>query len=72
MATDFTIPHRHLPQAAPWLSVLSTLGTAWAAHTLKRAIVDVSSTSDRAYRDFGFDKAEILAALGRVRDHVTQ
>jgi hypothetical protein len=40
---------------------------AWAAHTLKRAIVDVASTSEQDYQVFGFEKAEILEALLQLR-----
>ena len=42
---------------------LTALWKVWAAYTLKRAIADVASTSDRDYRAFGLDKTEILGAL---------
>lgn len=49
---------------------LTTLWKVWAAYTLKRAIADVGSTSDQDYRDFGFDKAEILGALRSLHEQV--
>jgi len=49
---------------------LSALCRAWAAYSLKRAIADVASTSEQDYRYFGFDKAEILQALGRLQDEI--
>jgi len=49
---------------------LAALWKVWAAYTLKRAIADVASTSDRDYRDFGLDKAEILGALRSLHQQV--
>jgi hypothetical protein len=48
-------------------SMMAALGAAWATFTLKRAIADVASTSDQAYRDFGLDKGDILKGLGQLR-----
>lgn len=47
--------------------VLIALCRTWAAHTIRRAIADVSSMSEQDYREFGFDKAEMLAALEMLR-----
>lgn len=49
---------------------LTALWKVWATYTLKRAIADVASTSDQDYRDFGFDKAEILGALRSLHEQV--
>ena len=49
---------------------LTALWKVWATYTLKRAIADVGSTSDQDYRDFGFDKAEILGALRSLHEQV--
>jgi hypothetical protein len=49
---------------------LAALCKAWTVHTLKRATAGVASTSDRNYRAFGLDKAELLAALRRLRDEL--
>ncbi len=49
---------------------LTALCKAWAHYSLKRAIADVASTSEQDYRHFGFDKAEILEALGRLQDEI--
>jgi hypothetical protein len=50
---------------------VTALCKAWTVHTLRRAIADVASTSEQDYREFGFDKAEILAALKRLRAEIT-
>ena len=50
--------------------MLTALCSAWAAYTVKRAMSDVLATSDRDYREYGLDKAELLAALGRLRDEI--
>lgn len=70
MGTVLAVEHNHPQGPALVRKALTALGAAWAAHTLKRAIADVSSTSDQAYRDFGLDKAEILIALGRLRKQI--
>ena len=49
---------------------LTALWKVWATYTLKRAIADVASMSDRDYRDFGLDKAEILGALRSLREQL--
>jgi hypothetical protein len=53
------------PQAS---GSLTALCEAWTRYTLKRAIADVIATSEHDYRAFGLDKAEILKALGQLRD----
>jgi hypothetical protein len=50
---------------------VTALCKAWTVHTLRRAIADVASTSEQDYREFGLDKAEILAALKRLRAAIT-
>ena len=70
MAADLIMPRRHFPHATRLRSALSALGAGWAAYTVKRAIAGVASTSDRAYRDCGLDKAEILVALRRLREQI--
>ena len=50
---------------------VTALCKAWTVHTLRRAIADVASTSEQDYREFGLDKAEILAALKRLRAEIT-
>jgi hypothetical protein len=70
MAADLIMPRRHFPHATRLRSALSALGAGWAAYTVKRAIAGVASTSDRAYRDCGLDKAELLVALKCLREHV--
>ena len=50
---------------------MSALCKAWTVHTLRRAIADVASTREQDYREFGLDKAEILAALKRLRAEIT-
>ena len=47
---------------------LTALRNAWTAYMLKRAIADVASMREQDYREFGLDKAEILAELVRLRD----
>src|SRR5262245_28391329 len=49
---------------------LTALCKAWAHYSLRRAIADVASTSAQDYRHFGFDKAEILQALGQLQDEI--
>jgi len=49
---------------------LSALCNAWTVYTLKRAIADVAATSEQDYREFGFDKAEILTALRQLSDEI--
>jgi hypothetical protein len=49
---------------------VTALGKAWVQYSLRRAIADVASTSEQDYRHFGFDKAEILEALGRLQDEI--
>ena len=49
---------------------LTALCNAWTVYTLKRAIADVAATSEQDYREFGFDKAEILTALRRLSDEI--
>ena len=46
------------------------LRNAWAAYTVKRAIAEVASTSERDYLAFGLDKHDILAALAHLRDEI--
>jgi hypothetical protein len=46
--------------------VLAPLFKTWALYTLKRAIADVASMRDQDYRALGFDKSEILSALGQL------
>jgi hypothetical protein len=46
---------------------LIALCRTWAAYTVRRAIIDVTSTSEQDYREFGLDKAEMLAALEMLR-----
>jgi hypothetical protein len=47
--------------------VVAALRRAWTTYTLNRAIGDVASMREEDYRQFGLDKAEILAALQRLR-----
>jgi hypothetical protein len=49
---------------------LIALCKTWAAYTVKRAIADVASTSKRDYREFGLDKAELLAALEQLQSAI--
>jgi len=49
---------------------LTALCNAWTLYTLKRAIADVAATSEQDYREFGFDKAEILTALRQLSDEI--
>ncbi len=49
---------------------LTALCRAWTTYTLKRATADVAAMSERDYREFGLDKAEILTALRRLRDEI--
>ena len=49
---------------------LTALCNAWTVYTLKRAIADVAATREQDYREFGFDKAEILTALRRLSDEI--
>ena len=48
-------------------SRMAALCGAWTTHTLKSAIADVASNSDQEYRDFGFDKGDILRGLRQLR-----
>ena len=64
------LPLRRLPKAATLRGAMSALGAAWTAYTIRRAMADVSSTSQDAYSDFGLDKVDILAALGRLHAQV--
>jgi hypothetical protein len=50
---------------------VNALCKAWAAHSLRRALADVASTSEQDYRHFGLDKAEIVAALSRLHDEIS-
>ena len=70
MSTVLTMGHE--PPQGPAIAhrALTALWKVWAAYTLKRAIADVASTSDRDYRDFGLDKAEILGALRSLHEQV--
>jgi hypothetical protein len=70
MSTVLTIGHESAQGPAIAHQALTTLRKVWAAYTLKRAIADVASTSDRDYRDFGLDKAEILGALRSLHEQV--
>jgi hypothetical protein len=70
MSAGLTIGQSRPPGRAIARQALAALCRAWTVHTLKRAIADVASTSDRDYRAFGFDKAELLAALRRLRDEL--
>jgi hypothetical protein len=70
MSAGLRIRQTHSSGRAIGRSALAALWEAWTAHTLSRAIADVASTSDKNYRDLGFDKAEILAALGCLRDGI--
>lgn len=54
---------RETSSSSPIRARLAALRQAYVAHTLKRAIADVSSTSEGDYRDFGLDKAELLDGL---------
>jgi hypothetical protein len=46
------------------------LRATWTTYMLKRAIAEVDSMSERDYRDFGFDKSEILDGLRQLRDNI--
>lgn len=70
MSAVLTIGHNHPQGPAIVRGALTALWKVWTAYALKRAISDVASTSDQDYRDFGLDKAEILAALRRLRDEI--
>jgi len=70
MSAVLNIGHRHPQGPASMSGALAELWKAWTAHTLKRAIADVASMRDQDYREFGLDKAEILAALRRLRDAI--
>jgi hypothetical protein len=48
-------------------SRMAALWAAWTTSTLRRAIAEVASTSDQAYRDFGLDKGDILRGLRQLR-----
>jgi hypothetical protein len=50
--------------------VLAPLFRTWALYTLKRAIADVASMREQDYPALGFDKSEILTALGRLCDEI--
>jgi hypothetical protein len=50
--------------------VPTALCRTWAGHTVRRAIADVSATSEQDYQEFGLNKAEMLAALELLRDEL--
>jgi hypothetical protein len=70
MSAVLRIRQTHSSARAIGRSALVALWEAWTAHTLSRAIADVASTSDKNYRDLGLDKAEVLAALGCLREDI--
>jgi hypothetical protein len=49
---------------------IAMLRTTWTTYMLKRAIAEVASMSERDYRDFGFDKTEVLDGLRELRDNI--
>jgi hypothetical protein len=70
MSAILTIGQTHSSARAIGRSALAALSEAWTVHTLRRAIADVNSANERDYRDFGLDKADVLAALGCLRDAI--
>jgi hypothetical protein len=70
MSAALNLGQTHSSGPAIGRGALSALCQAWTAHTLKRAIADVASMSDKAYRDFGLDKGEVLAALTSLHDEI--
>jgi hypothetical protein len=64
--TSLAVGRDHPRARAIVADAAAALLQAWAAHTVKRAITDVTSTSEQDYREFGFDKAEMLYALKRL------
>jgi hypothetical protein len=59
----------HCPVTDTIREALSAVGRAWTAHLLNRAIADVA-TMNRGYREVGLDRAEVFAALARLRDGI--
>jgi hypothetical protein len=68
MSKTSPVQQRTSPSPSPVRSRISVLRQAFAAHTLKRAIAAVASTSGSDLRDFGIDKGELLEGLARLRD----
>jgi hypothetical protein len=66
MRNSLAVGRGHPRARAIVADAAAALLEAWAAHTVKRAIADVTSTSEQDYREFGFDKAEMLDALKRL------
>jgi hypothetical protein len=66
MRTSLALGRGHPRARTIVADAAAALLEAWAAHTVKRAIADVTSTSGQDYRAFGFDKAEMLDALERL------
>jgi hypothetical protein len=71
MSALLTIACKQSPCAAIEMARegLRALGKAWTAYLLRRAIADVA-TMNRGYREIGLDRAQVLAALTRLREEV--
>jgi len=70
MSVGLTLERKHTQSRAIAHMALAAMCRTWTRYTLRRAIADVARMSDRDYRAFGLDKAEMLAALVRLRDEL--